>query len=53
MNAGELIRAIAPIIDGGGGGRPHLAQAGGKKPDKINDALAEAKELLHAQLAGT
>jgi alanyl-tRNA synthetase len=53
MNAGELIRAIAPIIDGGGGGRPHLAQAGGQKPDKINDALARAKELLHAQLAGT
>jgi alanyl-tRNA synthetase len=53
MNAGELIRAIAPIIDGRGGGRPHLAQAGGKKPDKIDDALAKAAELLHAQLAGT
>ena len=52
LSAGDLIRAVAPIIDGGGGGRPHLAQAGGKKPDKVDDALAKAAELLRSQLAG-
>ncbi|MFQ6036198.1 MAG: alanine--tRNA ligase, partial [Sedimentisphaerales bacterium] len=39
LKASEIVKAIGPIVDGGGGGRQHLAQAGGKKPEKINEAL--------------
>ncbi len=53
FNAGDLIKQIAPIIDGGGGGRPQMAQAGGKKPKKIDNALAKAKTLIKEQLSGT
>jgi alanyl-tRNA synthetase len=45
-----LVKAIAPIVDGGGGGRPHMAQAGGKKPEKIEEALAKARELIKEKL---
>jgi alanyl-tRNA synthetase len=51
LKAGDLVREIAPIVDGGGGGRPHLAQAGGKKPEKIKDALDKARELIKEKLA--
>ncbi|HUT28662.1 MAG TPA: alanine--tRNA ligase [Sedimentisphaerales bacterium] len=53
LSAGDIIRTIAPIIEGGGGGRPHMAQAGGKKPDKIDEALEKAAELLRQKLATT
>jgi len=51
LKAGVLVKAIAPIVDGGGGGRPQMAQAGGKKPEKIDDALAKAAELIKENLA--
>jgi alanyl-tRNA synthetase len=53
LKAGDILKAIAPIIDGGGGGRPQMAQAGGKKPKKINDALKKAAELIKEKLAST
>ncbi|MCC4369029.1 alanine--tRNA ligase [Limosilactobacillus reuteri] len=46
LRAGDLIKAIAPAINGGGGGRPNLAQAGGKDPAGIKDALDQAKNYL-------
>jgi alanyl-tRNA synthetase len=46
VHAGKLIGQIAPIVGGKGGGRPELAQAGGKDPSKIEEALARALELL-------
>jgi alanyl-tRNA synthetase len=53
LKAGDIIKQIAPIVDGGGGGRPQLAQAGGKNPAKLNEALAEATQLLQQKLAHT
>ena len=50
-HAGNLIKACASCVGGGGGGRPNLAQAGGKKPEGMNDALIKAKEVLAEQLA--
>jgi len=46
LKAGDLIKAIAPAINGGGGGRPNLAQAGGKNPAGIKEALSQAKGYL-------
>jgi alanyl-tRNA synthetase len=51
LKAGEIVKQIAPIVDGGGGGRADMAQAGGKKPEKIDDALAKAAELIKEKLA--
>ncbi len=50
-HAGNLIKAIAGKVGGGGGGRPNMAQAGGKDPSGIPDAIAAAKEALSGQIA--
>ena len=52
LKAGDIVKAIAPIVDGGGGGRPQMAQAGGKNPEKIDDALARAHEIIKQRLKG-
>ena len=49
-HAGNLIKAIASIVGGGGGGRPNMAQAGGKNPEKISDAIAAVYEVVEGQL---
>ncbi|MBP3350918.1 MAG: alanine--tRNA ligase [Lachnospiraceae bacterium] len=49
-HAGNLIKGIAALVGGGGGGRPNMAQAGGKNPAGIADAIAEAKKVLEGQL---
>ena len=49
-HAGNLIKAIAAKVGGGGGGRPNMAQAGGKNPTGISDAIAAAKEALAGQI---
>jgi alanyl-tRNA synthetase len=51
VSAGDVVREIAPIVGGGGGGRPTMARAGGKDPAKLPDALARARELINAALA--
>ena len=50
-HAGNLVKAIAGCVGGGGGGRPNMAQAGGKNPAGIADALKKAEEVLSEQLA--
>jgi alanyl-tRNA synthetase len=50
-HAGNLIKEIAPLVGGGGGGRPNMAQAGGKNPAGVADAVAKAKEAASAQLS--
>ena len=45
-HAGNLIKEVAPIVGGGGGGRPDFAQAGGKEPSKIGAALKKAEEII-------
>ena len=49
-HAGNLIKAVAPIVGGGGGGRPNMAQAGGKNPSGIEDALKAVKTELEKML---
>ena len=49
-HAGNLIKGIAALVGGGGGGRPNMAQAGGKNPAGIDDALKEAKSVLESQI---
>ncbi|MCJ7751133.1 MAG: DHHA1 domain-containing protein, partial [Armatimonadetes bacterium] len=48
-HAGNLIREVAKIAGGGGGGRPDFAQAGGKNPERLDEALAKARELVASQ----
>ena len=45
-NAVDILREIAPLISGGGGGRPTFAQGGGSNPDGLDDALSKAREIL-------
>ena len=49
-HAGNLIKEIAPLVGGGGGGRPNMAQAGGKNPAGIQAAIEKAKEAAKGQL---
>ncbi|MBR1693109.1 MAG: alanine--tRNA ligase, partial [Lachnospiraceae bacterium] len=49
-HAGNLIKGIASLVGGGGGGRPNMTQAGGKNPAGIDEALAQAKTVLEGQL---
>lgn len=49
-HAGNLIKGIAAKVGGGGGGRPNMAQAGGKNPAGIEDAISQAEEVLKDQL---
>ncbi len=49
-HAGNLIKGIASIVGGGGGGRPNMAQAGGKLPEKVGEALAAVESVLQGQI---
>ena len=51
LSAGSIIREIAPIVGGGGGGRDDMAQAGGKDPSKLDEALAAARAAIERDLS--
>ena len=50
LKAGDIVKEIAPIVGGGGGGRPQFAQAGGKNPAKLEEALAKASQIIKEKL---
>ena len=50
LHAGKIIGQVAKIAGGGGGGRPDMAQAGGKDPEKIGEALQAAREIIEKSL---
>jgi alanyl-tRNA synthetase len=50
LSAAELVRAAAGVVGGGGGGRDDMAQAGGKDPSKLDEALAAARTLIEERL---
>jgi alanyl-tRNA synthetase len=51
LHAGKLVGKVANLVDGNGGGRPDFATAGGKSPEKLEDALTKVKDLV-AEAAG-
>jgi alanyl-tRNA synthetase len=51
LKAGDLVKVAAEVVGGGGGGRPTLAQAGGRDPEKLDDALAAVAERIRSVLA--
>ena len=50
IKAGDIIKQLAPIVGGGGGGRPDMAQAGGKNPENLPEAIEKAAETVAALL---
>jgi alanyl-tRNA synthetase len=52
VHAGELAKAVAVMIDGSGGGRADMAQAGGRRPEKLAEALGKVPAIVEAQLQG-
>jgi alanyl-tRNA synthetase len=50
LKSGEIVKQLAAIVGGSGGGKPDLAQAGGKDPAKLGDALKQASEIAKEKL---
>ena len=46
VKAGQIVKELAPIVGGGGGGRPDFAEAGGKQPEKIDEMLKASEAVL-------
>ncbi len=52
LHAGELVKAVARVVGGGGGGRPDMAQAGGREVGKVDEAMELFYRLVEEKLAG-
>ena len=50
LKAGDIVRGVAQLAGGSGGGKPHLAQAGGRDPGKLDEALAQVASIVEQQL---
>jgi alanyl-tRNA synthetase len=51
IKAGQIVKEIAPIVGGSGGGRPDFAEAGGKQPEKIDEMLKAAENIVAKMLS--
>jgi alanyl-tRNA synthetase len=51
--AGQVVKQLAPIVDGGGGGRADFAEAGGKNPSKVGEMLAQSRHVVEQLLGGS
>ena len=51
IKAGQIVKEIAPIVGGGGGGRPDFAEAGGKQPERIDEMLQASKSVIEKLLS--
>jgi len=51
VHAGHIIREAARLVEGGGGGQPHMARAGGRNPARLEEALFRARDVVREQLA--
>ena len=51
LHAGKIVKEIAPIVGGGGGGRADFAEAGGNQPQKIDELLARSQEVVSRMLS--
>jgi alanyl-tRNA synthetase len=52
VKAGAVVKVAAQVVGGGGGGRDNMAQAGGRDPEKLQEALDKAREEIERALAG-
>jgi len=50
VQAGGIVKEAAKVVGGGGGGKPHMAQAGGRSPEKLEEALAHVPDIVNGQL---
>jgi alanyl-tRNA synthetase len=51
LDAGKIVKAVARVVGGGGGGKPNLAQAGGKDASRLGEALAQVRGAVETSLA--
>ena len=51
VHAGKLVKLIAPVVGGGGGGRPDFAEAGGKHPEKLDELMVLSRRAIEQMLA--
>jgi alanyl-tRNA synthetase len=51
LHAGDCVKTAAKVVGGGGGGRPDMAEAGGKDPSKLSDALKAGADYFRSKLA--
>jgi len=52
LSAADVVREAAAVVGGGGGGRPDAAQAGGRDPERLDDAIATARAAIERGLSG-
>ena len=50
LHAGNIVKEVAKVVGGGGGGRPTIAQAGGRDPEKLDEALAQVQGIVEKVL---